>query len=742
MRRTTLSLAVVALCAAAGLVAWFARPTQARPDLAADKAARKIPLTQAVLFNTGIGHFQRSGEFDGNGRIELVFPVGDVNDLLKSLVVDDGGKPGAVGYDGTEPVEQTLKSFSLDLTGNPTLGQLLNQARGQKAEVTLDGQPGAPAGPLSGTIVGMEASVGKDSETHALNLLCGDGVRRLPLDRVQRVRFLDPVLETEFKQALALLAAGGSNQRRRVWCDLRGDGKREVRISYVHETPVWKASYRLDVGAKPTLGASAIVENTTDEDWKDIKLTLVAGRPITFEMDLAKPLFVPRPPVEPQFYASLKPPSHMSFGGFAGFTGGQLGRGFNIGGGGFNFGGVPTPAKTPAPMGTGGAFGMTGVAWFFQGSPVNRYQVSIPSAAPSRKTTFEDLVARRQELIAVRAEGKPRPSPSMAEAVEDLAVDASRIGEGFRKTVEQKVSIPRQTSALLPLHSGPVEMSRFSVFNPAVHPRFPLHAVRLKNTTGQPLLQGPASVTENGSYVGDCRLPDMAPGDERIVSWAMDLGVEVRRQVGELEPQKPEVRLSKGRVLFTPLTHRATYYTFTNRSKLPRTVVVEHAKQEGWTTRTKPTGSTETASLFQYKTLAGAPSREVVDEELRGTTTALELRRATVPQLEDLLKSPHSDEFKDALEKVVDLRAKAERAAKETAKAATESAAVAVEQAKLRERIDRLPMGSPALKRLQEEFAVQESQLDKLGKALLALREAEAKAARELENFSASASAK
>ena len=209
----------------------------------------------------------------------------------------------------------------------------------------------------------------------------------------------------------------------------------------------------------------------------------------------------------------------------------------------------------------------------------------------------------------------------------------------------------------------------------------------------------------------------MAPGDERIVSWAMDLGVEVRRQIGELEPQKPEVKLSKGRLLFTPLTHRATWYTFTNRSKLPRTVVVEHAREGNWTARTKPTGSTEVALLYQYKTLAGAGSRETVDEELRGVTTAVELRRATSAQLEELLKSPPSDEFKEAIEKVETLRVKADRAAKETAKAVAESAAVAAEQAKLRERIDRLPMGSPALKRLQEEFAAQESQLDKIGQA-------------------------
>ena len=99
----------------------------------------ELPLARVVLFNAGVGYFQREGVVDGNARVEMRFPEPDVNDLLKSLTVDDGGKPGAVGYDGTEPAEHALRSFTIDLNGNPTLGQLLNQARGHKVEVTLDG---------------------------------------------------------------------------------------------------------------------------------------------------------------------------------------------------------------------------------------------------------------------------------------------------------------------------------------------------------------------------------------------------------------------------------------------------------------------------------------------------------------------------------------------------------------------------------------------------------------------------
>ena len=130
-----------------------------------------------------------------------------------------------------------------------------------------------------------------------------------------------------------------------------GQGERRVRIGYVVETPVWKTSYRLilsdhrrTAGAagrgsadkrgrpgqagrptSPTAGGSgrgkpatgggklqgwAIVENQTDNDWNDVQLSLVSGRPISFIQDLYQPLYIPRPVVQPELYASLRPQTY------------------------------------------------------------------------------------------------------------------------------------------------------------------------------------------------------------------------------------------------------------------------------------------------------------------------------------------------------------------------------------------------------------------------------------------------
>src|SRR3954466_9845552 len=43
-------------------------------------------------------------------------------------------------------------------------------------------------------------------------------------------------------------------------------------------------------------------------------MALISGRPISFKMDLYNPLYVPRPTVEPELFASLRPPTYD--GGF------------------------------------------------------------------------------------------------------------------------------------------------------------------------------------------------------------------------------------------------------------------------------------------------------------------------------------------------------------------------------------------------------------------------------------------
>src|SRR5262249_21906660 len=101
--------------------------------------AASLPIRQVVLFSSGVGYFQRQGKVEGEARVDLAFDVRDINDLLKSMVLRDldKGHITAVSYDSNAPLERTLKSFAINLTGNPTFADILHQARGEKVEVVL-----------------------------------------------------------------------------------------------------------------------------------------------------------------------------------------------------------------------------------------------------------------------------------------------------------------------------------------------------------------------------------------------------------------------------------------------------------------------------------------------------------------------------------------------------------------------------------------------------------------------------
>ncbi len=229
-----------ALVALGAFVFLSPRPSTAEPNKPAPQEApqlvTQLPIGQVVLFSSGVGYFQREGAVEGNARVDLSFPVSDINDLLKSMVLRDldGGHISTVSYDSNAPIERTLKSFAVNLTTNPSFAQILDQARGEKVEIVLQQTNATQPGTLTGTLIGCEkqkqAVGGKDTvEVELLNMWCADGMRSLKLSEVQRVRFLNPILDTEFKKALETLALSHDTQKKAVSINFVGEGKREVR---------------------------------------------------------------------------------------------------------------------------------------------------------------------------------------------------------------------------------------------------------------------------------------------------------------------------------------------------------------------------------------------------------------------------------------------------------------------------------------------------------------------------------
>src|SRR6185369_5365818 len=79
--------------------------------------------------------------------------------------------------------------------------------------------------------------------------------------------------------------------------DAVSSGARQLIASYMTPAPVWKSSYRLMFGAagEPTLEGWAIIDNTSGDDWTNVRLAVVSGKPVSFITQLYQPRYIQRP---------------------------------------------------------------------------------------------------------------------------------------------------------------------------------------------------------------------------------------------------------------------------------------------------------------------------------------------------------------------------------------------------------------------------------------------------------------
>jgi hypothetical protein len=685
------------------------------PGQAADlKPAVSLPITQVILFNSGVGHFTRSGEVEGEARVDLSFPEHEVNDLIKSMTLRDlspNGRVAAVTYDSHDPIDRTLQSFAINLNNSPPLSNILTQARGEQVEVTLVSTASQP-GNLVGKIMGVEQqqAPGKDGPpvtVSVLNLWCADGVRAVKLGEVQRLRFANPMIENEVRRALETLALSHDAQKKAVSLHFAGEGKRRVEVGYVIENPIWKTSYRLVLGDqdKRFLQGWAVVENPTDEDWAKVTMALVSGRPISFKMDLYNPLYVSRPTVEPELFASLRPPTY----------GGALKR---------------------------------AAEWAYPTGPADKRggaRRELEQAAKEAPDEPKSRAADREEKMYLGAVAeKLKQDPQLGRSVQSVAA-ASALGDYYQYVIDRPVDLARQKSALLPIVNKDVGGARVSIYNPSVQPKHPLLGLRFRNTSGMPLAQGPITVFEGSVYAGDTRVLDLQPDEERLISYAIDLGTEVSTKPGNNTSRITRVKAVKGIVTTHTVQREEVVYDVSNRSTMDRTLLIEHPNRKGqgfaFIGQNKP--KEEAADVFRFEVPVGAKKdlSYTVTEE-RPVESSVQLTNNTDDQIRYFLSLKEApDSLKAKLNEALKVKGTWDKVRQDIQAANTRVQTITTDQKRLRDNMRELPRDSDLFKRYLKTLEEQEKEMDDLQAKLKSLQADEAKAKAAYDDFLANLSA-
>lgn len=660
----------------------------------------KLPVKRVVLFNSGVGYFEHQGQVEGEAAIDLKFKVDDINDLLKSMVLTDlgGGQISTVTYGSRDPITRTLQTFAIDLTNNPTLGQLLGQIRGESVEID------APT-KVQGTIVGVETRrefVPEEKvfvEREYLNLLTEEGLRRIPLHTVGRIKLANPELDAELRQALQVLALGHATDRKTVTLNFLGQGKRDVRVGYIQEAPVWKTSYRLvlDEKEKPFLQGWAIVENTTDNDWSDVRLSLVSGRPISFVMDLYSPLYAERPVVVPELYASLRPQVYEQ----------DLQR----------------EEKKMAMQ--------------LRDHAAAPRAAAPPAAGATITAENRAALARRgARLVEEGPAGEFFDAGQLAKSVETAAQGAD-VGELFQYDIKDGVTLARQRSAMLPIINEAVEGQKVSIYNSAVHAKHPLNGVQLKNSSNLHLMQGPVTVFDGGVYAGDARIPDLPPGSERLLSYALDLNVEVA-PTSDFRPQHLiSAQINKGVLLATYKQARVQSYVIKNSGDTEKTVLIEHPIDLQWELRApkEPTEKTRDVYRFAVNVKPDEPADLKIEEEqtIRQEVAVHDLDINAIRVY--LGAKTISEAVREALSEVVRRRMALADLNRQKQQVDQQIAVIDQEQARIRENMRTIDRNSDLYRRYVEKFTEQEDQIEKLRAVTRSLDQQIADAQKSLDEY-------
>ena len=651
-----------------------------------------LPITRVTLYTSGVGYFERGGEIEGDARLTLYFPVGQVNDVLKSLVLLDGGG-GAISpvtYAAQDPVNRALQAFSIDVSGDPSRYELLRQMRGTSVTLTT----GDPT-PLTGLIVGVETQHVTlpdrqgSVDHHSVSLLAGDALHTVPLDSVRSLQLNDAALAGELRQALAAVAQGRDAGKRPVTLAFHGEGYRTVQIGYLLETPAWQTSYRLVLGETPRLQGWALVQNTGQDDWTNAHLSLVSGRPLSFIQDLYTPLYVHRPTVQPRILASPTPQTYA----------GDM---------------MEEQASAPGEP-------TLGVAAYM-----------MPVLVPPAPET-----ARARKVSAADQPRGAAMNPGQA-AQASIAASGASLGTAlFAYHIDVPVSLPRQQSALIPFVAAPIEAERISVYNSRVQANHPLSGVRLKNTTGLHLMGGPLTVfdTQDGGaagYVGDALMDDTEAGQTRLLTYAVDLAVDADAQHDSRSGIVSEVRIAEGALRVRQTYQQLVRYIFKNNGAQARTVVVEHPLLADWELLEPAAPTERTAAQYRFDLpVPGKASAALTVRLERQAWESLSLLDAPAERFLFYGRSGAAPEpVRAALEEIGARRAAAAALETRIGEIIAQAAAITQGQERIRKNMEALDHNSDLYRRYVGELDRQETQIAALT-AERDARQAELSAARD-----------
>jgi len=698
MRRTALVVCVlVAIALQIARAQTPAPPLPSRPEPrvpSPESRVDTIPVRRVILYKNGIGYFEHVGKVRGNQTVTVAFNSTQLNDVLKTLTTIDlgNGRVTGVSYNSEAPLAQRLSGLRLPVGEHATLAQLLDALRGARIEARTGDRI------VTGRLLGVEEHTrsrnGEMTTVEEMTLI-GDGgdIRVLEITPAVTVRLAERDSAQQVGAYMGLLASSRGRDQRLLKISTAGTGERDLLVGYISEVPVWKTTYRIVLpsrGGAPLLQAWAIVDNTIGEDWQNVELSLVAGAPQSFLQQLSQPLYAQRPVVPlpksllvmPQTHqstlaetdslqAAVEPPTEFRTRVEGGVAGGVVGG-----------------------SGSGSGFGIGGET----GGGTYRPGVGVPQAAPVRPSR-EEIENRLAQTSAAALGGD--------------------LGDLFEYKISEPISIPKNQSALVPILNHEVGVDRVSVWNGMVVNGRPLRSLWLTNSSGSTLDGGSFSVLDAGAFAGEGLVEPMKPGEKRLLSYAVDLGVQVEPRNGDEQRAVSRISITRGVLVQYSERLARRVYTIRNSDTTDRRIVIEHPIRAGWKLASTVTPAETSTDAYRFVVSVPAKKTETFTvAERQPVSQTYRVADITDQQVDLIVRESGGDPvLRSALAPIIAARAIVAGLNAELNGRAVETKRIEDDQMRVRENMKALRGSSEEqqlLKRYTAQLTQQEDRVDAL----------------------------
>lgn len=536
----------------------------------------KLTVKKVIIFKHGVSYFILEGAQKGVGTFELEFKIEEMNDVLKSLFVLDTSEKGfisSISYDAALDVSQLLKSIMLDIPDRDSFSSLVTQIKGAKASLTI----GRDVDKIMGTIMGIELVEKFEKETKLteklLTLLRDDDiVVKIPFSEITSFDILNDDLKKDLKFFLDTTIAGKKKDAKKIVinCESGGDDEMERRIvvSYIRESPIWKTSYRLIMSKKQALEQKCLlsgwclIENTTNQDWEDIQLTLVAGMPVSFIYDFYRPIYITRPKIEPPRVLSAKPT--------------EIEEGMET----ESFRAYEEEAKpmAPAPAPAMKVPASRAMAYGGAGSGATRKPMET-SASISGDLSDADLLDKLKSPVAAQTKD---------------------LGELFEYNISNPVTIKRKQSALVPILTEEIKAKKILLYNKNEHDKNPNACLEITNNTSLTLERGPVTIIYDDNLAGEAIIPFLNKEDTRLLNYAVEQAVIITHEEKSENLNVHRVSFSGTYAYEYYFTNMETIYKIKNKTSEEKTLYLDHPKTYGYKFTEKPVDPEETPNYWRF----------------------------------------------------------------------------------------------------------------------------------------------